>query len=161
MPRSTMLQCSGRNGSVYATDGGYTTDDGALFIHEVGYDDGSTNPPSAITAYVESADFDIAAGDRLMFADRVIPDLTFSRSTVDDPAVSLTVTAKKFPGQATQSTDARVVSKSVTATVDQYTNNVWARLRGRSMRIKVSSDAVGVCWLIGNIRLNVRLDGKQ
>jgi len=161
MPRSTMLQCSGRNGSVYATDGGYTADDGALFIHEVGYDDGSTNPPSAITAYVESADFDIAAGDRLMFADRVIPDLTFSRSTVDNPAVSLTVTAKKFPGQATQSTDARVVSKSVTATVDQYTNNVWARLRGRSMRIKVSSDAVGVCWLIGNIRLNVRLDGKQ
>lgn len=161
MPRSAMLQCSGRNGAVYATDGGYTTDDGTLYIHETGYDDGSTNPPSAITAYIESADFDIAAGDKIMFADRVIPDLTFGRSAVNNPSVSVTITAKKFPGQADQSSDARSVSKSITATVDQYTNQVWARLRGRSMRLKISSTTSGVCWLLGAVRINVRADGRQ
>jgi hypothetical protein len=82
--RSSMLQCSSRNGAMYATDGG-NADDGALFIHEVGYDDGSTNPPSAIEAYIESADVDVEEGDKLVFADRVIPDLTFSRSAVDNP----------------------------------------------------------------------------
>jgi hypothetical protein len=161
LSRSTMMQAASRNGTVYATDGGYTANDGTLYAHEVGYDDGSTNPPTAITAYVESADFDVQSGDKLIFADRVIPDLTFSRSTSSAPTASFTIEAKKFPGQPTQSSDARIVSKVVTSTVDEYTNQVWVRLRGRSMRLKVSSDGLGVCWLLGTPRLNIRLDGRQ
>jgi hypothetical protein len=156
-----MLQCQNRNGLPYACDGGYSADDGTLYVHEVGYDDGSTNPPSPITAFVESADFDVVDGDKLIFADRVIPDLTFSRSTVDDPAVTVTLTAKKFPGQGTQSEDSREVAKVVTASADRYTNQVWARLRGRSMRLKVASNELGVCWLLGSFRVNIRLDGRQ
>lgn len=158
--RSSMLQCSSRNGAMYATDGG-DADDGALFIHEVGYDDGSTNPPSAIEAFIESADVDIEQGDKLVFADRVIPDMTFSRSLVDNPTVEFTIEAKKFPGQDIQASDARTVSKVVTATVDQYTNNVWVRLRGRSINLKVSSTGLGVCWLLGTVRINLRVDGRQ
>lgn len=161
LERSAMLQCSGRNGAIYGAAGGYTDDDGYLYVHEVGYDDGSTNPPSAISAYIESADFSLGEGDRLMFADRVIPDLTFTRSTVDDPTVTLTMQAKKFPGQAIQSEDTRTVSKVVTATVDRFTTQVWARLRGREMRLKISSDDVGVSWILGATRINVRPDGKQ
>jgi hypothetical protein len=159
--RSTMLQCSGRSGAIYATGGGDTTDDGTLYVHEVGYDDGSTNPPTAIEAYIESADFDVQSGDKLIFADRIIPDITFSRSTTATPSVTYTITAKKFPGQPNQSSDARTVSKTVSATVDEYTTQMWARLRGRSMRIKVSSDGLGVCWLLGTTRVNFRLDGRQ
>ena len=161
MSRSTMLQCSGRNSAVYGTDGGYDADDGTLYIHEVGYDDGSTNPPTPIESFIESADVDVQDGDKLLFVDRIIPDLTFSRSTVDSPSVVFAVTAKKFPGQAEQQNDARNVTKAITATVDQYTNQVWARLRGRSMRLRVSSSALGVCWLLGTVRVNFRLDGRQ
>ena len=37
--------------------------DGYLYNHEVGFDDGSTTPASAIT-YIESSQFDIGDGDQ-------------------------------------------------------------------------------------------------
>lgn len=161
MPRTAMLFCPGRNSLPYAAGGGYTTDDGQLFIHEIGYDDGSTNPPSPITAYIESADFGVADGDKLIFADRIIPDITFARSTATNPSVDITIEAKKFPGQAVQSEDVRNVAKSVTGTVDQFTTQMWARLRGREMRVKITSSGLGVSWLLGALRINFRRDGRQ
>ena len=159
LSRTAWADCPGRDGLPYATSGGYTEDDGKLFVHEVGYDDGSENPPVPIEAYIESADFDIMDGDRMVFMDRLLPDITFDRSTSDSPSVELTVTSKKYPGQATQSSDARTVTK--TFTVDEFTEQVWVRLRGRSMRVKVSSDGEGACWLLGDLRANIRPDGKQ
>jgi hypothetical protein len=158
--RSAWIDCPGR-GFPYATDGGYSSNDGTLYVHETGYDDGSTNPPTAITAYIESADFDIGDGDKLVFIDRVIPDLTFARSTADNPSVVVSIQAKKFPGQDTQSEDQRTVTKTVDATVDQFTKQVWMRLRGRSLRIRVESTEVGVSWLLGAMRVNMRPDGRQ
>jgi hypothetical protein len=161
LERSAMLQCSGRSGAIYGTGGGYDADDCFLYVHEVGYDDGETNPPSPIASYIESADFGIGDGDKLMFVDRIIPDLTFTRSTASDPAVDIEVQAKKFPGQAIQSQDSRNVVKVVAASVDRFTNQVWARLRGREMRLKISSTGLGVSWILGATRMNVRPDGKQ
>jgi hypothetical protein len=161
MARTAMVFCAARNGLPYGASGGYTNDDGALYVHETGYDDGSTSPASPITAYIESADFGIDSGNKIMFADRVIPDVTFARSTVDDPTIDVTIQAKKFPGQDVQTQDARTVAKSVTATVDQFTNQVWARLRGREMRLRFSSTGLGVSWLLGTIRVNLRNDGRQ
>jgi hypothetical protein len=133
-----------------------------LFVHESGNDDGSTNPPSPITAFIQSADFGVGDGDKLIFADRIIPDFTFERSTIPEPSLQLTVDAKKFPGQIPKSadTDERAVS-AVTSEIDQYTEQVWARLRGRQMRIKVTSTGLGVAWLMGTLRINIRLDGRQ
>jgi hypothetical protein len=161
LDRTAWVDCPGRGGLPYAMAGGYDADDGCMYVHEVGYDDGSTNPPSPIVAYVESADFDIQDGDRLMFVDRLIPDITFSRSTVGAPSLIFTVESKKYPGQYIQGTDNRTVTKTVTSTITDYTQQVWVRLRGRQMRVKVSSDGVGVCWLLGSIRANIRPDGKQ
>lgn len=159
--RTAMVQCKGRGGFPYAAAGGYTSDEGILYVHDVGYDDGSTNPPSPIEAYIESADLDIQDGDKLIFADRIIPDVTFSRSTSDAPSVTLTLETKKFPGQDIISSDSRIVTKTITATVDQFTKQVWARLRGRQLRLKVSSDTLGTCWLLGSVRINMRPDGRQ
>lgn len=161
MDRSAMHIASTRGQFPYGTAGGYTTDDGTLFLHEIGYDDGSTNPPSPIEAYIESADVNIQNGDKLMFVDRIIPDLSFARSTRDDASATITAQAKKFPGQEIQSQDSRAVAKVITATVDRFTEQVWARLRGREMRIKVSSNSLGTSWILGAIRVALRLDGKQ
>lgn len=162
LPRTAWVHCPGRSSFPYAADLGYTADDGSLYIHESGYDDGSTNPASPITAYIKSADFEVGEGDKLIFADRIIPDVTFARSTVSEPSLALTVEAKKFPGQAVKAadTDSRGVT-SVTAQVDQYTNQVWVRLRGRQMRLTVTSTGLGVSWLLGTVRMNIRLDGRQ
>lgn len=160
MNRSAMMVCPGRDAFPYATADG-EDDDGTLYVHELGYDDGSTNPPTPIEAYIESADISIQDGDRIMFVDRIIPDITFTRSTVDDPAAIVTIQAKKFPGQAIQSEDSRNVTKEISATVDQFTNQVWARLRGREIRLKLSSTAAGVSWILGAVRVALRLDGRQ
>jgi len=162
MSRTAWAPCPGRGSLPYATDLGYADDDGSLFVHESGNDDGSTNPPSPITAFIQSADFGVGDGDKLIFADRIIPDFTFERSTIPEPSLQLTVDAKKFPGQIPKSadTDERAVS-AVTSEIDQYTEQVWARLRGRQMRIKVTSTGLGVAWLMGTLRINIRLDGRQ
>lgn len=159
LARTAMLFCPGRGAYPYGTAGGYDSDDGTLYIHESGYDDGSTNPPSAITAYIESADFTLDSGNKILFADRLIPDLTFERSTATTPSATVSIEAKKFSGDGILATDNRSIVK--TATVTQYTPQVWVRIRGRQMRFKITSTGTGVCWLLGSVRLNVRQDGVQ
>jgi hypothetical protein len=158
LDRTAWVMCPGRSNLPFATRGG-ENDDGMLLTHEVGYSDGTTNPPSAYEAYIESADFDIQDGDRMVFMDRVIPDITFDRSTSNTASVTVEFTGKKFPGQGTQSTGSGLVTK--TATVDQYTKQFWIRMRARQMRVKVVSYAAGVCWMLGALRANIRTDGKQ
>lgn len=51
--------------------------DGALYNHENGLDDGSVNPPVAVNAFVQSADFDIGDGQQFMLINRILPDLNF------------------------------------------------------------------------------------
>jgi hypothetical protein len=161
LSRTAMIQASSRGGDIYAAGGGYISDDGSLFIHEVGVDDGSTNPPSPIEAYIESADVDINDGDSMVFVDRVFPDFTFARSSVDAPELTLSVESRKYSGQPLQTTTNRTVSKPTTATVDEHTKQLWVRLRGRQIRLKISSVGAGVSWLLGALRINIRTDGKQ
>jgi hypothetical protein len=161
MSRTAAVQCPGRGGFPYAMSDGYAADDGRMFIHETGVDDGSVNPPQPIAAFVESADFSLGAGDRIMFADRLIPDVTFAKSAIDNPEIQVEIQAKKFPGDAIQSADNRQVAKVATASVDRFTRQVWVRLRGREMRVRVASTGQGVSWLLGSVRLNVRADGVQ
>ena len=49
-----------------------------IVYHEAAVDDGTTNPPSPISAYIQSSDFDIANGDKYGFVWRMIPDITFN-----------------------------------------------------------------------------------
>lgn len=161
MARTAYVNCQGRGGYPFATYGGYPTDNGLLLMHERGADDGTTNPASPINAYIESSDFDIGDGDSLMFVDRVIPDVTFGNSTASNASLTLSVEAKNFPGDTIKSTDTRTVAKTVSGTVDEYTKQVWVRIRGRHMRVKYQSTAAGVNWLLGALRINSRTDGKQ
>jgi len=48
--------------------------DGYLYLHEKGLDDGSTTPASAITSYIESSQMDIGDGENFIFMRRLIPD---------------------------------------------------------------------------------------
>jgi len=136
--------------------------DGALYNHENGLDDGSVNPPVAVNAFVQSADFDIGDGQQFMLMNRVIPDLNFSDSVAAEPQVTFTMGARNYNGNATQSTEnGNVVRSSVVSGTDNYTDQVQMRLRGRQMSLKVESDTTGVKWRLGNPRLDVRPDGRR
>jgi len=72
--------------------------DGVLYNHEYGLDDGTTNPPTAINAYVQSADFDIGEGQQFMLINRILPDLNFHESTATSPEVSFVMAARNYNG---------------------------------------------------------------
>ena len=144
-----------------------TTYGNQLVYHETGVDDGTTNPPSPITAYVQSSDFDIGDGHNFGFVWRIIPDVTFDGSTVNAPALDFTVRPRQFPGSnyGTSNNPAVTSAQSYagqrTYNVQQFTEQVYVRIRGRQMAFKVGSTALGTAWQLGVPRIEVRPDGRK
>jgi len=134
--------------------------DGYLYFHEDGLDDGSTNPPSPISSYIESSAIDMGDGDQFMFVSRVLPDLTF-RSSTATPLATFTVSARDFPGANFDQTDSGNAVRTSEAPVEQFTEQLFFRLRGRSMALKVSSNTVGTQWRLGTPRADMRTDGRR
>lgn len=132
-----------------------------LYNHETGSDDGSTSPAQAITAYIESSQFDIGEGDQFSFVRRVIPDLTFRNSTAAAPVVNMTLQSRNFPGGNYTNTDTSPVVRSALVPVEQFTQDANIRLRGRSMSLKVDSSTTGVAWRLGAPRVEIRPDGRR
>jgi hypothetical protein len=120
--------------------------DGYLYNHETGQNDGSTNPPSAITSYIESSQISIGEGNNFVFLTKLIPDLTFENSISDAPTVDFTLQARNFPGGAYLQSDTSGVTQSATTPVEQFTEQTWIRLRGRSFAVKVESDTTDTQW---------------
>lgn len=141
--------------------------DGMLIYHEDGVDDGTTNPPSPITSYVQSADFNIGDGHNYGFAWRMIPDITFDGSYVNNPSVTFTLRPRQNPGSNYSSADTPAVTSTQNYQgqrnyiVQQFTQIVYTRIRGRQMAFKVSSDGLGVHWQLGVPSLDVRADGRR
>ena len=135
--------------------------DGYLYYHEYGSDDGSSNPPSAIASYIESSQMSIGAGDSFVFLTKLIPDVTFEGSVSPAPSVSMTLEARSYPGAAYTSTKSSTVTRSATVPVEQFTNEVMVRLRGRSFAFKINSSDTGVDWRLGTPRVNLRPDGRR
>lgn len=131
-----------------------------IFYHEFGINDGSTNPPSAINAYIQSSALDIAEGDQFMFASRIIPDITFRQST-GTPTAAFTLAAQNFPGSAPFGTQAADTTRTATVPVEQFTNQRFIRIRGRAISLLVESNEVNTGWRLGVPRLDVRTDGRR
>lgn len=144
-----------------------TTYGSQLVYHETGVDDGTTNPPSPITAYVQSSDFDIGDGHNFGFVWRIIPDVTFDGSSVNAPALDFTVRPRQFPGSNYGNSNNPTVASNQsyagqrTYNVQQFTEQVYVRVRGRQMAFKVSSDTLGTAWQLGVPRIEVRPDGRK
>jgi uncharacterized protein YdeI (BOF family) len=135
--------------------------DGYVYYHENGLNDGSVNPPVALAPYIESSVIDMGDGDQFMFATRVIPDLTFRNSTNAAPTATLTIKARNFPGGAYFASDSDPVTKTSTLPVEQFTNELFVRLRGRSMSLRIESNQKDTAWRLGDPRLDLRTDGRK
>ena len=131
-----------------------------LFNHEKGYDDDG----SAMASEIESSQMDIGEGEQFIFINRIIPDLTFNGSTASSPGADFTLKTRNFPGATYSTTDTETVTRTATSTTvpfEQFTNQAFVRLRGRSFAFKISSSGSGVRWRLGSPRVDFRSDGKR
>ncbi len=135
--------------------------DHALYLHERGFDDGSTTPASAITAYIESSQMSMGEGDNFVFLRKLIPDLTFRDSTAASPSATMTLQTRNYPGGAYLQTNSKTVTKTASVPVEQWTNEVNVRLRGRSFAFKIETTDTGVGWRLGSPRVEVQPDGMR
>jgi hypothetical protein len=143
------------------------TYDNNLVIHELGIDDESTATPAAINAYITSSEFDLDDGHNFAFIWRLVPDVSFTGSTVDTPSVDMTLQPRHGSGAAYNSplseggNSTGTVTRSTTVPVEVYTEQLNIRVRGRQLSIKIESDDVGVHWQLGSPRVDLRKDGRR
>ena len=135
--------------------------DHALYFHERGFDDGSTAPASAITSFIESSQLSLGDGDNFVFLRKLIPDLTFRDSTAVTPSATMTLQTRNYPGGQYLQTNSKTVSKTASVPVEQWTNEVNVRLRGRSFAFKIETTDTGVGWRLGSPRVEVQPDGMR
>lgn len=134
--------------------------DSYLYNHELGTDDGSTNPSSPISAFIESAPIDIGDGDKFSFVRRIIPDVSFYNAT-NSPTVDFVLKTQNYPGSNYEDGSDSSVIRTATVPVDQYTRVLDVRLRGRSVILRVESNKVGTRWSLGSPRLETQPDGQR
>tara|TARA_R100000329_G_scaffold43606_2_gene40819 strand:- start:4958 stop:6826 length:1869 start_codon:yes stop_codon:yes gene_type:complete len=132
-----------------------------LYDHENGLDDFSTGSAVAINAFIESSDFDIGDGQQFMLVNRILPDLSFSGSTTGSPAALFTVKSRDFGGDNFTESPSGSAVRTATSPVEQYTDKIDLRARGRQMAIRVENTATGVNWRLGAPRLDARADGRR
>jgi hypothetical protein len=135
---------------------------GQVFAHEFGNDDGSVNPPAPLNSYIESADFSLGEGDQFSFVWRVLPDITFSRSTAANPTVVMSLQPRPFSGAPYRSEGSNPeVTRTATVPVEQYTEQVYVRLRGRQMKFRIECNQVGTAWRLGTPRIDLKPNGRR
>jgi hypothetical protein len=140
---------------------------GRTLYHEASVDDVAGATPVAIDAYIQSSDFDIGDGHNFGFVWRILPDINFNGSNVNEPYVTMTVKPRQNSGAAysasnspeVQSANNYAVSRSYN--VQLFDGQVYTRLRGRQMAFRIESTELGVAWQLGSPRIDIRPDGKR
>jgi hypothetical protein len=138
-----------------------------ILYHESSVDDNAGLTPTAINAYVQSSDFDIGDGHNFGFVWRILPDVNFNGSTVNGPAVTMTVKPRQNSGTPYGQADSPVVTSndnfSVRGTynIQEFTGQVYTRLRGRQLSFRIESTGLGVSWQLGMPRIDIRPDGRR
>jgi hypothetical protein len=173
---NTFTDCvRGVNGTTPATHAAYAPVTyyvpNQLLLHEYGFDNASVSAvvPAPIYAYIETADFDIEDGQNYAFVYRMLPDFTFQGSTAETPSVMLTVKPRTNSGTAyTTPVDSPIVENTVKAPIppatypiEQFTGQVYTRVRGRQMAFRIDSEQLGVTWQMGSMRFDMRTDGRR
>ena len=132
-----------------------------ILFHEANVDDVSGLTPVPIEAYIQSSDFDIGDGHNFGFVWRILPDVTFAGSTVQNPQVTMVVKPRTNAGTAYGAPNDRTVERTVALPVEQFTGQVYTRIRGRQMAFRIESVDLGASWQLGSPRIDIRPDGRR
>lgn len=137
-----------------------------LVDHERGVDDNINGTPVAINAYIESSEFDIQDGQNLGYVYRILPDITFDGSETASPNVTMTLIPMMNSGsgynspQSNSGSSSAGITRTSTVPIEQFTGQVYVRVRGRQMIFKVESNQLGCAWQLGAPRIDIRSDGR-
>jgi hypothetical protein len=142
------------------------TTSGNLINHETGLNDDTTGTATAINAYISSSEFDIGDGHNFGFVWRVLPDLTFENAEAapngDAATVTMTLYGLANSGSGVTSSANQPVAKSNTYVItEQFTGQIYTRMRGRQMIFKIGSNQLNTCWQLGAPRIDIRPDGRR
>jgi hypothetical protein len=134
-----------------------------LVAQEDGLNDNETGTPAAIHAYISTSEFDLGDGHQNGYVWRMLPDLTFDGSSSSPtPEVKMTLYGLTNSGSGVTSEAERAVLKGATYVItEEFTGQIYPRVRGRQMIMKVESDKLGTQWQLGAPRLDIRPDGRR
>jgi hypothetical protein len=133
---------------------------------ESGINNNETAVAAALDAYISSCEFDIGDGNNFGFVWRVLPDLTFQSSTNSPagtaPTVAMTLYGMTNSGSGTTSNaSANVLLGSTYNITEEFTGQIYTRVRGRQMIFKVESNQLNTAWQLGAPRIDIRPDGRR
>ena len=140
---------------------------GKILYHEVGTDDASGLSTLPIASYVQSSEFDIGDGHNFALVWRILPDVNFNGSNVNQPYVTMTLRPAQNSGTGYGSAISPTVQSAQNYTVmpeytiQEFTGQIYTRIRGRQMAMKISSNSIGVAWQLGTPRIDIRPDGRR
>jgi hypothetical protein len=138
-----------------------------VVYHEVGVDDNSTAIPAPIDSFISSAEFDIDDGDRFGFVWRILPDMTFRGSTSTSPQATMTLIPMQNSGsgfttpQSVAGSSSATITRTATVPIEQFTGQVYVRVRGRQMILQMQCNQLGTTWQMGRPRIDIRPDGRR
>jgi len=160
MARTAWLDSGLRNYPIAAT---YSQN---LVNHENGLNNNETATTTAIDAYISSSEFDIGDGHNFGFVWRVLPDLTFEDSVNSPagaaPSVTMTLYGLANSGSGSTSSASQPVAKGSTYVLtEEFTGQIYTRMRGRQMIFKIESNQIGTAWQLGAPRIDIRPDGRR
>jgi hypothetical protein len=161
MSRSAWLDSGLRDHPLGAT---YSSN---LVNHEQGVDDNENATTLPIHAYVASAEFDLDDGHQFAFIWRILPDIRFDGSTSGSPSATMTLLPLANSGSgysdpaSVGGNNAQAVTRTAVLPVEQFTGQIYTRVRGRQLAMKVESTGLGVTWQLGAPRLDMRPDGRR
>ena len=164
MGRTAWLDSGLRNYPIAAT---YENN---LVYHEDGNDDGTLVPAVSFNSYILSSEFDIDDGHNFGFIYRILPDITFRNSTTAsdvNPQVTMTLIPLQNSGSgytnpaSVGGIDYGTVNRITQVPVEEFTGQVFIRVRGRQLVFKVEGDQLGLQWQLGAPRIDIRADGRR
>ena len=141
--------------------------------HELGNDNEETATPQPITSYITSSEFDLEDGHQFAFVWRVLPDMTFRGSDVTSPSATMYLLPLKNSGSGYEVNKAvndnhsvanessRTITRVATLPIEEFTGQIFTRVRGRQLSMKIESTQLGVSWQLGAPRLDLRPDGRR
>ena len=147
------------------------SDDGFIYNHEFGNDaDGSV-----LNASITSASVSLDEGDRFTLVRKIIPDMNFVGATpivtdgeyTKNIKASMSIDTKNFPGSSATTTDTSPNNSALnttvedSSTIDEFTEQIHVRARGRQLTLKINSTTAGVAWQLGTPRAEIRPDGRR
>ena len=119
-----------------------------VYIQEKGDD----NDGSPMTSYIESADFDLGDGEQFMFVSRLIPDIDITSSDAE-ASVNYVLKTRNYPGDS-------LVTNSTSA-IQATTEQAFLRSRSRQASLRIESSTTDITWTLGDLRLDLRPDGRR